>query len=55
MKKFFLGYICLFRTFWYTMRYTPWPFGDWEYIDGCDFKEQDDGSLKCSMCGKVSK
>lgn len=44
MLKCFIRFIC----YWFRF-----PTG--EYVSGHDFEEQEDGSLKCVDCGKVSK
>jgi len=50
----YMRIICWLKTIWRTMgRPTFWQ--DFIWIDGCDFVEQKDGSLKCEVCGKVSK
>jgi len=44
--------ICWFRTMWLTG--TAWVFGDHAfnaYISGCSWVMQEDGCLKCSVCG----
>ena len=48
------GYICWFKSLFYTLLAylrtgEPTPIAGHEYV------EQDDGSLKCSVCGEVSK
>lgn len=40
--------ICWFQEWYRTIRYGVW-------ISGHDFVEQEDKSLKCEICGKVSK
>lgn len=45
--------VCLARTVFYTALYTAWPFS--EHVCGCSFVEQDDRSLRCKICGKVSE
>ena len=45
--------ICLFRTIWYTITLTAWPFSP--YMSGHEYVEQDDRSLKCKICGKISE
>lgn len=55
MKEFFGGYICMILAIIRTIRHTSWPFGPLgAYMDGCDYVEQSDDSLKCERCGKVS-
>ena len=55
IRYFFGGYICWFFTVVYTNRHTSWPFCTIvAYMDGCDYKEQADGSLTCKRCGRVA-
>jgi len=45
--------IFLLRTIWYTITLTAWPFSP--YMSGHEYVEQDDRSLKCKICGKISE
>lgn len=47
MNKIF-SLICLFQTIYRTIYCGT-------YVSGHDYIEQDDGSLKCELCGKISK
>lgn len=40
--------ICWITEFYYAVRYN-------ELVSGHSYIEQDDKSLKCEICGKVSK
>jgi hypothetical protein len=44
--------ICLIRTIYRTLC-SEW-FWEGVAIDGCDLVEQDNGSLECKICGRVS-
>lgn len=47
IKKIFLP-ICWITELYYSLRYNS-------LISGHDFVEQNNGSLKCEICGEVSK
>lgn len=47
-----LSIICFFKTIYRTIT-SYWLF-EGVYISGHDFIEQEDMSLKCEICGKVS-
>jgi len=46
--------ICWIKGIYYTARRPDFWF-DGLPISGCDFVEQKDGSLKCKVCGLMSK
>lgn len=57
MIKKLLGIICNFKTFYYVFK-RPQGFNKelgLFYISGHDYVEQKDGSLKCKVCGDISK
>ena len=45
--------ICFIRSVLLTLRLTAFPFEP--FFSGHEFHAQNDGSLKCTVCGKVSK
>jgi hypothetical protein len=51
IKNFIGSLVCQLLTAVHTIR-TATLF-DWTVVDGCDYKEQADGSLKCKRCGMV--
>lgn len=42
---------CIFRSLKYAYWFGP---GD-DFFDGCDYVEQEDDTLVCKICGKVSE
>ena len=49
------SFICFVKMVYRTLRHAYWmgPGDDW--ISGCDYIEQDDGTLKCRICRHISK
>jgi hypothetical protein len=45
--------ICWIKTFWRNWDNLNWYLGI-TMVSGCDFEEQEDGSLKCKNCGGIS-
>ena len=43
--------ICKLKTLWYTIRYSR----SMTIISGHEYVEQEDGTLKCSVCGDISE
>lgn len=44
--------ICWFKTFWRTAGYFIRTGQAWACVDGHDWVEQEDRTLKCETCGK---
>ena len=47
--------ICWIRTIWYTLERFTKTGEVIPYVSGHWFREQKDGSLKCDVCGNISK
>jgi len=46
---------CWIRTIWYTLERFTKTGEVIPYVSGHWFREQKDGSLKCDVCGNISK